>query len=105
MLLDKLGLKLVTFSASDYNKESRYMTENIWTRWVRVKCTIQNTVSAQREPIQVDTVDVGIIFDADGQPIGDTSGYNGNETDALNGIGFQQLGDNNDLTTVYHKED
>jgi hypothetical protein len=105
MLLDKLGLKLVTFSASDYNKESRYMTENIWTRWVRMKCTVQNFISSAREPIQVDSIDVGIEFDESGNPIGDTSGYNGDETDAVNGIGFQQTGDLNDTTTVYHNQD
>ena len=39
-----LGLQLVTFNASDYNKESKYMAENIWTRWIRFRCTVQNYV-------------------------------------------------------------
>jgi hypothetical protein len=38
----RLGLKLHTFSASDYNKDAGKMTENIWTRWVRFRCTTQN---------------------------------------------------------------
>lgn len=38
----RLGLKLHTFSASDYNKDAAKMAENIWTRWVRFKCTTQN---------------------------------------------------------------
>jgi len=33
---------LHTTSASDYNKEAKYMTENIWTRWIRFRCTTQN---------------------------------------------------------------
>lgn len=42
LMAHRLGLKLHTFSASDYNKDSGKMTENIWTRWVRFKCTTQN---------------------------------------------------------------
>jgi len=42
MMADRLGLKLHTFSASDYNKEAKYMAENVWTRWVRFRCTTQN---------------------------------------------------------------
>lgn len=38
----RLGLKLHTFSASDYNKEAKYMMENIWTRWIRFRCTTEN---------------------------------------------------------------
>jgi hypothetical protein len=38
----RLGLKLHTFSASDYNKEAAKMAENVWTRWVRFRCTTQN---------------------------------------------------------------
>jgi hypothetical protein len=38
----RLGLKLGTFSASDYSKDSAKMGNNIWTRWVRFRCTTQN---------------------------------------------------------------
>ena len=41
-LMRKLGLQLTTFSASEYNKDSQYMAENVWSRWVRFKCTVQN---------------------------------------------------------------
>lgn len=40
--LFKLGLRLSTFSASDYSKDADKMGNNIWTRWVRFKCTTQN---------------------------------------------------------------
>lgn len=40
--LEKLGLQLQTFSASDYSKDSKYMGDNIWTRWIRFRCTVQN---------------------------------------------------------------
>ena len=42
LMAHRLGLKLHTFSASDYNKDSNKMTENIWTRWVRFRCTTEN---------------------------------------------------------------
>jgi hypothetical protein len=58
LMAHRLGLKLHTFSASDYNKDSNKMTENIWTRWVRFRCTTQNFWGADRfqdvENINVD---------------------------------------------------
>lgn len=48
MMAHRLGLKLHTFSASDYNKDSNKMSENIWTRWVRFRCTTQNFWDAER---------------------------------------------------------
>jgi len=41
-MAEKLGLTLHTFSASDYNKDNSKMTDNVWTRWIRFKCTTQN---------------------------------------------------------------
>lgn len=55
LMAHRLGLKLHTFSASDYNKDAAKMTENIWTRWVRFRCTTENYWSA--DPFtQVDNV-------------------------------------------------
>lgn len=48
LMAHRLGLKLHTFSASDYNKDNNKMTENIWTRWVRFRCTTQNFWDADR---------------------------------------------------------
>lgn len=41
-MAERLGLKLHTYSASDYSKRAEFMGNNIWTRWVRFKCTTQN---------------------------------------------------------------
>jgi hypothetical protein len=38
----RLGLKLQTYSASDYSKDADKMANSIWTRWVRFRCTTQN---------------------------------------------------------------
>lgn len=48
LMAHRLGLKLHTFSASDYNKDNAKMGENIWTRWVRFRCTTQNFWDADR---------------------------------------------------------
>lgn len=42
LLIDSLGMQLITYSASDYTKDQFKMTENIFTRWVRFRCTVQN---------------------------------------------------------------
>lgn len=47
---ERLGLKLHTFSASDYAKDADKMGasgNNIWTRWVRFRCTTENFWAAQ----------------------------------------------------------
>jgi len=43
LLIDKLGMQLTTYSASDYTKVEIKMAENVYTRWVRFKCTVQNS--------------------------------------------------------------
>jgi len=43
-----LGLQLFTFRANDYNKESKYMADNVWSRWVRFKCTVQNYIEGEK---------------------------------------------------------
>ncbi len=40
----RLGLQLFTFRASDYTKESKYMADNVWSRWIRFRCTVQNYI-------------------------------------------------------------
>lgn len=46
MMAHRLGLKITTFSASDYSKNAELMANNIWTRWIRFRCTTQNFWSA-----------------------------------------------------------
>lgn len=62
LMAHRLGLKLHTFSASDYNKDNNKMTENIWTRWVRFRCTTQNFWDAERfgEPFDAINTDPAV---------------------------------------------
>lgn len=46
-MAERLGLRLHTFSASDYNKDAQKMGENIWTRWIRFRCTTQNFLAGE----------------------------------------------------------
>lgn len=59
--LDRLGLKMGTFSASDYSRDAEKMGNNVWTRWVRYRCTTQNFWSAdaltQIDVINLDSTD------------------------------------------------
>lgn len=60
---ERLGLKLQTWSASDYNRDSQKLAENIWTRWVRFKCTTQNFLDGESR------IEAGnIVIDLDAQP-------------------------------------
>lgn len=42
LMAERLGLKLQTYSASDYSKDALHMAENTWTRWIRFRCTTEN---------------------------------------------------------------
>src|ERR1017187_5468297 len=41
-LAERWGLKLQTYSASDYSKDADKAANNVWTGWVRFRCTTQN---------------------------------------------------------------
>jgi hypothetical protein len=60
LMAERLGLKLHTFSASDYNKESKYMAENIWTRWIRYRCTTQNFLDSSEQFIEIEDVNTDV---------------------------------------------
>lgn len=60
-LMRKLGLQLTTFSASEYNKDSQYMAENIWSRWIRFKCIVQNFLDDD-DYSSIDEVDAQIQY-------------------------------------------
>lgn len=58
---ERLGLQLFTFRASDYNKESKYMADNVWSRWVRFRCTVQNFI----DDVQATGKDIAIDLSVD----------------------------------------
>lgn len=62
--LHRLGLRMGTFSASDYSRDADRMGQNIWTRWIRYRCTTQNFWSA--DPLtEIDEVNTHIISERD----------------------------------------
>lgn len=62
LMAHRLGLKLHTFSASDYNKDANKMTENIWTRWIRFRCTTQNFWNADRFGELVEEINTDVAY-------------------------------------------
>lgn len=98
LMAERLGLKLHTFSASDYNKEATKMADNVWTRWVRFRCTTENFWEAEKftevENINTDPAmglepasDVAVSNDVD---------INAVDTTANNGILAGRAGDVDD---------
>ena len=64
-MAERLGLRLHTYSVSDYNKDAQYMAENMWTRWIRFRCVASSSIcdDAYEGPYDVDV-------DVMGQPAG-----------------------------------
>jgi len=99
LMAHRLGLKLHTFSASDYNKDSNKMTENIWTRWVRFRCTTENFWDADRF-IEIDDLNTDPAVGL--EPASDVSAsldVNIDEVDttANNGLIASRIGDDDDV--------
>lgn len=46
-LAERWGLRLQTYSASDYGKDADKAANNVWTRWIRFRCTTQNFWAAE----------------------------------------------------------
>lgn len=63
MVARGLGLQLYTYRANEYNKESKYMADNVWSRWVRFRCTVQHYVDGDTlSTPQIDyTIDAGSV--------------------------------------------
>ena len=58
MTARSLGLQLYTYRANEYNKESKYMADNVWSRWVRFKCTVQHYIDG--DILTIPTIDLEI---------------------------------------------
>lgn len=76
--LHRLGLRLGTYSASDYSKDAEKMPNSIWTRWVRYRCTTQNDWSA--EPLgQIDDLNMDQTENSDGFKVSRIHDVDGDE--------------------------
>jgi hypothetical protein len=99
LMAHRLGLKLHTFSASDYQKDNSKMTENIWTRWIRFRCTTENFWAADRFS-EIDDVNldakVGLEHASDVAHTDDVD-YNTIDQTANNGLVASRVGDDEDI--------
>lgn len=69
---ERLGMQLHTFQASDYNRENKYLAENIWSRWVRFRCTTQNWLDDE-DFREVDELEVELRYESIGDDTDDLS--------------------------------
>lgn len=96
LMAHRLGLKLHTFSASDYNKDANKATENIWTRWVRFRCTTQNFWDADRfgDPVEEINTDPAVGLEpASDIAVGLDVDINEVSTTANDGLKISRVGD------------
>lgn len=97
-MAEKFGLRLHTFSASDYNKENGKMTENIWTRWIRFKCTTENfwTSESPRVPIVDVNTDPAVGLEP-ASSIGTSQDLDPNMVDPTSNEGIRVSHDEDDI--------
>jgi len=101
-MAEKLGLRLHTYSASDYNKDNAKMTENIWTRWIRFKCTTQNFWSADKY-LDIQEVNVDPMMDLESPSsisVGDDVNIENLNTEYNEGLRVGRVGDEEDIEDV-----
>ena len=58
-----LGMQLQTYTASDWDRAEQYSVENIWTRWIRMRCTSNNFWTMQPYTT-VDSIDTELSFES-----------------------------------------
>ncbi len=94
----RLGLKLQTFSASDYAKEANKMPDNVWTRWIRFRCTTENfwdaTALSDVDDVNTDAK-VGLPPATD-QAVSDDVNVDSVDPTTNEGIRANKVGDVND---------
>lgn len=62
-LAEKLGLQLNTFSANEYSREPVKLGDQIWSRWIKYKCTVTNTWDGTPY-LDIDDMEIGIQFES-----------------------------------------
>jgi len=90
--LHRLGLEMGTFSASDYSKDAEKMGNNIWTRWVRYRCTTQNDWPADSLS-EIEEVNLDTKSGIDAEDWAASSDVTEVNTDTSNGFRVGRIGD------------
>lgn len=59
-LAESMGIHLQTFNGTDYGRALEKLPDNIWTRWIRFRCTVNNQWVAQEanEPFERVATDI-----------------------------------------------
>lgn len=59
-LAKSMGLNLQTFNGTDYGRAMEKLPDNIWTRWLRFRCTVDNQWIAKESNDAYELVDADI---------------------------------------------
>jgi hypothetical protein len=76
--LERMGLRMGTFSASDYSKDASRVENSVWTRWIRYRCTTQNFWGAD-ELTTIDELDTIATLTSDGMKVSRIGDQRGEE--------------------------
>lgn len=60
LFAERLGLRLQTFTASEWDKRKEYMVENVWTRWMRFRCLTQNFWDSVEVAQEFDEIEIEV---------------------------------------------
>jgi hypothetical protein len=66
-LAEKLGLQLHTFSATDFEKKMPMFDNNVYSRWIKFRCTVANTWDG---PDFTEIDEIKVVIEPE-QPTGD----------------------------------
>lgn len=56
-LAESMGLSLQTFNGTDYGRAQEKLPDNIWTRWIRFRCTVNNQWVAREASLPFERID------------------------------------------------
>lgn len=69
--LEALGLHLQSYSSSEWDRRNDYNMENVWTRWIKFRCTTWNSWNIS-DKVEYDELEVGVdVENVDGDTLVD----------------------------------
>jgi hypothetical protein len=94
---ERFGLKLHTFSASDYTKAINQNLDSVWTRFIRFKCTTQSFWAAEEIPTIEEINTTPKILSSPSQDVATTGNIQAVNTSYNEGIKVSRIGTDDDF--------
>ena len=64
-LAESMGIHLQTFNGTDYGRAMEKLPDNIWTRWIRFRCTVNNQWVAQEANLPFERIESDVDVQSD----------------------------------------